>query len=290
MQRLRSDDGDRAAALAHQRLRRIEELHAGDKLAALDHEINTAPQHALIKGAGPEHALVKPAANLQDTVPNHLRLQPRGCAAPVQFVLRIRLQLGGIMCGALAVGGTHHDLFVQRLEPPAVFDQLQRQPVEQLRMRGQLALQTEIVGRIHNAAAEMMLPQAVGHHPREQVPRAVFGVRKPIGQRTPAVTSAPTLGRGYLPRLLVLAAAHQHLQEALRGLAVFLVRITAFQEIGLLVKMREPAAIGVVLGGFEAFAGHLHLFHLRHGLTGEVLLHVIVQFGPLGVLRAVNLQ
>ena len=134
VQRLRSDDGDRTAALAHQRLRRIEELHAGDELAALDHEINAAPQHALIKGAGTEHALVKLAANLQDTVPNHLRLQPRGCGASA-VVLRIRLQLGSIMCGALAVGGTHHDLFVQGLEPPAVFDQLQRQPVEQLRMR-----------------------------------------------------------------------------------------------------------------------------------------------------------
>ena len=157
-------------------------------------------------------------------------------------------------------------------------------------MRGQLALQTEIVRRIHNAAPEMMLPQAVGHHPREQVPRAMLGVGKPIGQRTPTETGAPIIGRCLLPRLLALAVAHQHLQKALRGLAVFLVRITTFQEIGLLVKMREPAAVGVVLGGLKAFAGHLHLFHLRHGLSGKVLLHVIVQFSPLNVLRAVNLQ
>ena len=208
----------------------------------------------------------------------------------MQFVLRINLHLGIIVRGALAIGGAHHDLLVQGLEPPAVGDEFTGQPIEQLRVRWQLALQAEVIGRVHDAAAEMMLPKAVDDHAREQMTSSVLGVSDPVGQRPPPITGAPTLGRRNLPRLFRLAAAHQHLQETLRGFPVLLIGVAALKEIGLLVKVWKAAAIGMVFGGFEALAGDLHLFHLRLRLGGEMLLHLGVELVPLCVLRAVNLQ
>ena len=62
---------------------------------------------------------------------------------------------------------------MERLERPAVGDEPDRQPVEQLGVRGQLAELAEVVDRADEPLAEMPAPDAVDDHPRgERVSRA----------------------------------------------------------------------------------------------------------------------
>ena len=71
----------------------------------------------------------------------------------------------------------HADLAVARALTR--IDELARQPVEQFRVRGQLAELAEVVGAGHDAAAEVVLPEAIDHHARRQ--RVVLR-RDPVGQ------------------------------------------------------------------------------------------------------------
>src|SRR6185437_2565248 len=68
---------------------------------------------------------------------------------------------------------------MEMLEPPAVLDQFGGQPVEQFGMRGPTAVEAEIVGRIDQTDAEMIMPQAIDDHPREQ---RIVRPRGPRGQ------------------------------------------------------------------------------------------------------------
>ena len=53
------------------------------------------------------------------------------------------------------------DQAVNRLQPPAAFDERGREPVEQFRMTGTFSLQSEIIGRLDEADSEMLLPQPI---------------------------------------------------------------------------------------------------------------------------------
>ena len=66
------------------------------------------------------------------------------------------------------------------LEPPAAVHELGGQPVEQLGVGRRLAQLAEVVGRRHDSAAEVILPEPIGHHPGR--PR-VAAVGQPVGQR-----------------------------------------------------------------------------------------------------------
>ena len=64
---------------------------------------------------------------------------------------------------------------VDVLHGPAMLDKLHRQPVQQLRMRGSAAARSKVARRGHQAAAEMILPDAVDHHARrERIIRAAI--------------------------------------------------------------------------------------------------------------------
>ena len=54
------------------------------------------------------------------------------------------------------------------LEAPATVDQLSRQPVENVWVRGLLSRKTKIVRRTHQALAHIVLPDAIDDHPRRQ--------------------------------------------------------------------------------------------------------------------------
>ena len=72
---------------------------------------------------------------------------------------------------------------MERLQRPAILDEPGREPVEQLRVRRELAQPAEIVDRTDQALAEMPAPDAIHDHPgRERVPRA----GQPSGQLEPA--------------------------------------------------------------------------------------------------------
>ena len=60
------------------------------------------------------------------------------------------------------------------------------QIIQQLRMRGALAHAAKIIGRGHDAAAEVILPDAVHHHARRQ---RILRIHDPLGQRLARITS-----------------------------------------------------------------------------------------------------
>src|SRR6266508_6281775 len=55
----------------------------------------------------------------------------------------------------------HSEFVIQRR-----LHELHRQPIEQFRMRRRRALRAEIVFSLHNAASEILLPEAIDHHAR----------------------------------------------------------------------------------------------------------------------------
>ena len=72
-------------------------------------------------------------------------------------------------------------------DTPAASDELPSEPIEQFRIAGALTLRAEIVGCGNDAAAEMVLPDAVDHDSRGELARAVIDVRDPIGERAAMV-------------------------------------------------------------------------------------------------------
>ena len=65
------------------------------------------------------------------------------------------------------------------LEAPALVEQLDRQPVEQLRVAGRRALGAEVVFGFDDAEPEELLPEAVHDNPRRQ---RVGRIDQPLGQ------------------------------------------------------------------------------------------------------------
>ena len=68
---------------------------------------------------------------------------------------------------------------VHRLDLPALGHEFARQPVEQFRMRGRLAADAKVIGRRHQAAAKVELPETVDEYARRQ---RMIGPRQPVGQ------------------------------------------------------------------------------------------------------------
>jgi len=79
----------------------------------------------------------------------------------------------------LPVDRRGHDQAVDVLDAPSFFDELARQPVEQVGMGRALAARAEILGRLHQADAEMLLPEPIDDDAcRERMSRR----RKPLGK------------------------------------------------------------------------------------------------------------
>ena len=67
--------------------------------------------------------------------------------------------------GGLPVCRAGHDELVQGLHAPAVLQKTHSQPIQQLRMTGRFAQGAEIIGRRHDALAQVTLPYAVHDYP-----------------------------------------------------------------------------------------------------------------------------
>ena len=113
-----------------------------------------------------------------------------GSAVPEQAVVGVDGHAGRIARRRLAIDRARDDQPMNRLEPPAAADQLASQPFEQLGMVGPVAGRAEVVGRAHQALAEVVLPEPVDNHPRQQGAGAVVDVGEPLGQRHPLVSRA----------------------------------------------------------------------------------------------------
>ena len=78
------------------------------------------------------------------------------------MVLRVDARAVGVRRPRiLAVGIAQHHEPVEVLERPAVFDQLDGQPVEQFGVGRGFAVGAEVVGRGDDSAAEVVLPEPV---------------------------------------------------------------------------------------------------------------------------------
>ena len=110
-------------------------------------------------------------------------VEPAAVEPPEQAVLRIAPRgLGGDRRPArLPVGAAQQDQPVDRLEPPAVLDERRRQPVEQFGMAGTVALGAEVVDRLHQPRAEVVLPEPVDDHPGRQRMRRARRASGPAG-------------------------------------------------------------------------------------------------------------
>ena len=139
------------------------------------------------------------------------------------MVVRIALLILRVHIRALLIRGGEHDQAMQRLQFPAATDQFAREIVEQFRMRWRAALDAEVIDRRDDALPEMLLPDAVHDHPREQVSGSGLGVRHPVPERHARVEV-----RRREPALRLLR--RQHLDESRRRLALLAVHLAAPQQ------------------------------------------------------------
>ncbi len=102
------------------------------------------------------------------------------------MVLRIGTAIGGRRRGVTrlpAIGRAGDYQPVQSLHLPAAVHQLDRQPIEQLRMRRRLAVHAEIVLGGDERDAKMPQPDVIHGHSGSQ---RVFAGRDPPGKRQPS--------------------------------------------------------------------------------------------------------
>ena len=136
---------------------------------------------------------IEVAAEGEQGVAERLRIEPAAREAGEQLVVRIARERGVATRGGKPVGARQHDLPVQGLDGPAARAELLCEVIKQLGMGRWFALFAEIVRRRHEAAAEMVLPDAIHHHasgewivrrqdPVGQVrPTAALGIRRQRG-------------------------------------------------------------------------------------------------------------
>ena len=85
----------------------------------------------------------------------------------------------GVADGRLAIGGRGDHQFEKPFHVPARFAELDRQPIEQFRMRRQLAADAEVAGGADQARAEHFLPEAIDGDARRQ---RMIGAQQPLGE------------------------------------------------------------------------------------------------------------
>jgi hypothetical protein len=193
-QGLRGDGGGGAAALADEGFGGVEGLHHGDEFAALDHEVDTSAGDAFVEGTGPEHFRVEHAANGEDAIAEIFRVEAAWGEAPEVAIFGIGGEGIGMGRAALLIGGTEHDLIMERFEAPVVADEFLGEEVEEFGVGRAFSLETEIAGGIDEATAEVMVPDAVDDDPGEEVAGTVFGISHPVGERASPLGSADVFG------------------------------------------------------------------------------------------------
>ena len=207
-QRLRRHRRDIAPAAADVLIRQIEDLEHGEGQTALAIHVDAAPpdrrdrpprlfqmpfvidfedlrRQMRERPAGRPSARFNRAARRQDRCRARSRRRAAGCGSATDTLfVGIFRHIGGVVeLRRHLVGLRRHDQPVHLLDAPAAVHELDRQPVEQLRMRRLLAHLAEVIERRHDAAAEMMMPDAIDDHARGQ---RIVRRRQPLRQRPPA--------------------------------------------------------------------------------------------------------
>ena len=126
------------------------------------------------------HAAVKQATDCEGVVADLFSCQANAGATGEKAVLRVFLQqvhLGGN--GGLAVGGGEGDGLAESLDVPAGVHEINRDPVQQLGMRGELALHAEVLARSDDPATEEHLPDPVHEHAGGE---GIAPIHEPLGK------------------------------------------------------------------------------------------------------------
>ena len=108
-----------------------------------------------------EHLGAEEAAHGERLVAEHLAGGTEARAAGDQTIVGVAFVALRIARGGLAVGAGVQEEREHLLRIPAAGDELAREPVEQLRMDGQVALAAELLARTHDAHAEDRFPETV---------------------------------------------------------------------------------------------------------------------------------
>src|SRR5690348_5141648 len=104
---------------------------------------------------------VQRAADRQNGVAQRLEFEPTDVGAPEQIVEGVDLRERRIVLAALLPRRREQNETMELFDRPAVGDESVRQPVDQFRMGGWRRLIAEIVRRVNEAVAEVMLLDAV---------------------------------------------------------------------------------------------------------------------------------
>ena len=127
----------------------------------------------------PAHFQVQLAADAQHTIANGLGLQSARWETPEQARLGIHAQCLFAWMARLPIDARGDDEPVQFFQRPALPDELQRQPVEQLGVRGRSTHFAKVRRRVHETVAKMVLPYSIDQHARGQ---RMAWLREVLGQ------------------------------------------------------------------------------------------------------------
>jgi hypothetical protein len=102
----------------------------------------------------------------EEAVADRLELEPARGRAPIEGVVGILFQGGGLGTAVETVGAAEHDRTDEPFHRPAVFNEADGEVVEQLGMARLASGRAEVVDRLDEAPSEEVLPDPVRHDPR----------------------------------------------------------------------------------------------------------------------------
>ena len=91
--------------------------------------------------------------------------------------------------GGLHIGRARHDELVNRLQPPASADEFSGQPIEEFLIGGPVPDAAEIIAGFDQSDTEVVLPETVDDHPRQQGSSPLVNVREPSREALPAIST-----------------------------------------------------------------------------------------------------
>ena len=201
------------AALA---ARRIEVRHARRRHRALPERVEAAPVellavvlHVVARSVWsappttrrlirlhrrPAELLDQQAGHRERLIAHHLRRQPETRSASQQPVLGIALQQSPAWPSTPAgTSRSSRSVFCSALTSQPVRTNSVASQSSSSGMRRRLALRAEVLGRLHEAGAEVHLPEPVDRHPRSQ---RIRRIDKPLREAQPVAWNPPAAAAG----------------------------------------------------------------------------------------------
>ena len=161
------------------------------------------------------HRRIQHSADSKNRIPDRFCIQCLARKSPQQNVRGISLKVAFMIIAGQLVRPTEHDRAMQRFDIPACFHKPRGQPVEQFRMRWQLATRSEVTGCRHKATAKVPLPDAIHEHACGQ---RIGRSSQPFDQLTSTASC----------RRLRNFIAAQYFQKSTRHFIAGLIRFPAF--------------------------------------------------------------